>query len=198
MRRYFNKSDVEQIIEAIFNQIRKLRAAGQAEYAHDDERPFRNFEEVAEELGISREKVWAAYARKHWDGILAYIKGHRSQRESVKGRILDEILYMCLLYAMVEEDELCESIDSTDPHGPTLKKMSSMDPEKPHYEEIQLHSDVTVHLGHGAVNSISKSVDGKIDISIRVQGPPSDIESWIKHLKKVVANKEFGQVMLIP
>ena len=40
---------------------------------------------------------------KHIDGIIAYINGHESQRESITGRINDAIVYLCILRGMVEE-----------------------------------------------------------------------------------------------
>ena len=43
------------------------------------------------------------FLKKHMDGITAYIKGHKSQREDVRGRIKDAIVYLMLLWAMVEE-----------------------------------------------------------------------------------------------
>ena len=43
------------------------------------------------------------YAMKHIDGITAHIQGHTSQREPVTGRIKDAIVYLMLLWGMVEE-----------------------------------------------------------------------------------------------
>jgi hypothetical protein len=48
--------------------------------------------------------VWYTYANKHWDGVLAWINGHRSQREDIRGRILDLIVYLILLWAMVDDE----------------------------------------------------------------------------------------------
>jgi hypothetical protein len=87
----------------IFPELRRLRGAGQAEYARALENAFANFDRVAEDLEIPREKVLWTYAMKHKDGIASWINGHRSQREDVRGRIADLILYMVLLWGMVEE-----------------------------------------------------------------------------------------------
>ena len=64
---------------------------------------FANFERVGNSLDISREKALTVYLLKHIDGVMAYLKGHRSQREDVRGRIKDAIVYLMLLWAMVEE-----------------------------------------------------------------------------------------------
>ena len=41
---------------------------------------------------------------KHIDGILAFINGHKSQREDVRGRLTDVIVYLTLLWGMIDED----------------------------------------------------------------------------------------------
>ena len=43
------------------------------------------------------------YLLKHIDGITAYIEGHKSQREDVRGRITDTVVYLVLLWGMIEE-----------------------------------------------------------------------------------------------
>ena len=96
---------MQQIIqEEILPQVLKTRDAGQKEYAHDVENVFANFERIANALDTSREKVLMVYLLKHIDGISAYSKGHRSQRESFRGRITDAIVYLMLLWAMSRED----------------------------------------------------------------------------------------------
>jgi hypothetical protein len=92
------------VFDRVVEECRALRSAGQKEYAHDDARTFANFERVAERLAISREAVLLVYLEKHVDGIHSWVKGHRSQRESVKGRINDAIVI--LLRGMVEDHEL--------------------------------------------------------------------------------------------
>lgn len=93
-------------IERVFNdEIKLLYRAGQAEYAHDRENAFANFERQAEEQGITPEQVLCVFARKHWDGIVAFVRGHKSQREDVRGRINDLIVYLHLLRAMIDAGE---------------------------------------------------------------------------------------------
>lgn len=92
-------------MQQIFDECMLLREAGQKEYAHTKENALANFERVAEATGASREQVLMVYLAKHMDGIHAYIKGHRSQRESVHGRIKDAIVYLCLLDCMVIDEE---------------------------------------------------------------------------------------------
>lgn len=100
-----SKAWMMEVMDAAFAECRALREAGQKEYAHRDENSFANFERVAERLGLRREQVLLTYMEKHLDGIHAYVQGHRSQRESVRGRINDAIVYLCLLRGMVEMDD---------------------------------------------------------------------------------------------
>ena len=81
-----------------------MRAAGQKEYARKNNNAFANFERVGENLDIQREEVLLVYLLKHIDGICSFVKGHKSQREDVRGRLTDAIVYLCLLWGMIEDD----------------------------------------------------------------------------------------------
>jgi hypothetical protein len=98
------KDEVAVIMQDTFARLDKLREAGQKEYAHDEDNAFANFERVSNYLGIDREKVLWTYLQKHLDGIVAFINGHRSQRESVHGRIDDAHVYLELLRAMIIDE----------------------------------------------------------------------------------------------
>jgi len=63
------------------------------------------FNRLAEQLHMDRKQVLWVYMQKHFDGILAYINGFKSQREDVRGRIKDARLYLALLRGMIEEEE---------------------------------------------------------------------------------------------
>ena len=96
---------MEKLIQKeILPQIIKTRNAGQKEYAHNTENVFANFERVEEATDSTREKVLMVYLLKHMDGISAYVKGYKSQREDVTGRITDAIVYLMLLWAMSKDD----------------------------------------------------------------------------------------------
>lgn len=100
------QSDLNDLMEnTIFPRLRELGGAGQAEYARVEGNAFANFDRVAEAVGITREKALQVYGMKHDDGINSWINGHKSQREDVRGRIADRILYYILLWGMVEDAE---------------------------------------------------------------------------------------------
>tara|TARA_R110002020_G_scaffold85627_7_gene211236 strand:+ start:3917 stop:4168 length:252 start_codon:yes stop_codon:yes gene_type:complete len=82
-----------------------VREAGQKEYARKSNNAFGNFERVGENLNVSREKVLLVYLLKHIDGICSFVEGHKSQREDIRGRLTDAIVYLCLLWGMVEQND---------------------------------------------------------------------------------------------
>lgn len=99
------KSQVADLMAQMYEEEQSTREAGQAEYAHDTSNALANFERVAASLNLTREQVLWVYLQKHFDGIVAYINGHRSQREDVRGRIKDARVYLALFRAMVEDNE---------------------------------------------------------------------------------------------
>ena len=97
---------MEKLIQKeILPQVLKTRDAGQKEYAQDEDNVFANFERIAMAIDVDRERVLMTYLLKHIDGISAYVKGHKSQREDVRGRITDAIVYLMLLWGMDVEEQ---------------------------------------------------------------------------------------------
>ena len=92
------------LMEEILTEIKKTRESGQKEYAHDNDNVFANFERVASTLNITRETALMTYLLKHIDGVVSYTQGHKSQREDVRGRLTDIIVYTMLLWGMVDEN----------------------------------------------------------------------------------------------
>lgn len=97
------------MINEIFAKCIETRKSAHKEYAQRSEGEadyvFANFERQGTDLDIPPMKIWYVYVKKHWDGILSYINGFKLQRESVKGRIIDVIVYLCILYAWVDKKE---------------------------------------------------------------------------------------------
>lgn len=98
-------SRMTALMDRIWKEIKVTRDAGQKEYAHDKDNVFGNFERTGRDLDIEPMSVLWIFLKKHIDGITAYIKGHKSQREDVRGRIKDAIVYLMLLWAMIEKEE---------------------------------------------------------------------------------------------
>lgn len=99
------QSEMAELLKHIQQEEMEVREAGQAEYAHDSSNAFRNFEAIADYLGLDRKEVLLVYAIKHMDGIVSWVRGHTSQREDIRGRIKDLRMYLALLWGMVEEEE---------------------------------------------------------------------------------------------
>ena len=97
------QAHMHKFMDQIWSKVTKMRDSGQKEYAHTDKNVFANFDRVANLLSVNREKILMTYLLKHIDGIAAYANGHKSQREDITGRITDAIVYLCLLWAMVDE-----------------------------------------------------------------------------------------------
>ena len=89
----------------IIPAIARTRKSGGDEYARDNDNIFANFERVAEKLGSSVEDVIMTYTLKHIDGIVSHVNGEISQREDVRGRITDVIVYLSLFWAYLVKDE---------------------------------------------------------------------------------------------
>ena len=85
--------------------IQTTREQGQKEYARQANNAFANFERIGDNLSLPREEVLLVYLLKHIDGICSFVKGHKSQRENVRGRLTDAIVYLCLLWGMIDDTE---------------------------------------------------------------------------------------------
>ena len=94
-----------KLMNTIFDSILKMHKEGQKEYAHDEDNVFANFDRVANQTNADRKFVLWIYLMKHVDGIASYINGHKSQREDVRGRITDALVYLIILWAMINKDE---------------------------------------------------------------------------------------------
>ena len=96
-------SEMIKEIELIFAKVSSTHIEGQKEYAMDEDNVFANFERIAEQTGFDKKMILWIYLMKHIDGIDSYLKGHKSQREDVRGRLTDAIVYLCILWAMINK-----------------------------------------------------------------------------------------------
>ena len=99
------------LIDSILGRVKTMHTEGQKEYAMNKDNVFANFERIANQTDNSKEMVLWIYLMKHIDGIASYIKGHVSQRENVKGRLTDAIVYLCILWGMIESKEKMEALN---------------------------------------------------------------------------------------
>ena len=104
------KLHFDAYFDHMVNEVRKTRDAGQKEYAHTEDNVFANFDRIGKSIDTISDKVLMIYLLKHIDGINAHIKGHTSQREDVTGRIKDSIVYLFLLWAMIDGEKQLDAI----------------------------------------------------------------------------------------
>lgn len=103
------KAELSALIQRVFtDEIQPLFSAGNDEYAHSADNAFANFDRVAKRMGLTREHVLLVYVEKHMDGIHSWANGHKSQREDVRGRINDEVVYLLILRGMIDDAEARE------------------------------------------------------------------------------------------
>ena len=91
------------LIDDILSKVKDMHTEGQKEYAMSEDNVFANFERIANQTGQSKEMILWVYLMKHVDGIASYLRGHKSQREGVEGRLTDAIVYLCILWGMIKE-----------------------------------------------------------------------------------------------
>ena len=93
------------LIDDILLKVKDMHTEGQKEYAMTQDNVFANFERIARQTGQDKKMILWVYLMKHIDGIASYLRGHKSQREDVTGRLTDAIVYLCILWGMIEEDK---------------------------------------------------------------------------------------------
>lgn len=100
VHKFVSLDDLQWFVEGRLGEVLATFRKGQQEYAH--EHAFGNFLRTADECGLSPEMVWLVLFHKHIDGIAGYVRGYKQHREPIQGRILDAIVYLLILWGMVE------------------------------------------------------------------------------------------------
>jgi hypothetical protein len=96
--------EFDKFTEDFFDEVRRMRDTKGKEYARTTDR-FDNFNRLAAELQLPREKVWQVYFTKHWDSIRSYIDSKREfSDEKIHGRLIDAVTYLILLAGMFKEN----------------------------------------------------------------------------------------------
>jgi tRNA1(Val) A37 N6-methylase TrmN6 len=81
-----------------------MKEKGQDYTRHDPDR-LANFKRLAKDTGVDINKVWAIYAGKHWDAIMAFVKTGKVESEDIVGRLDDLHNYLYLFEAILSERE---------------------------------------------------------------------------------------------
>lgn len=99
-----NRVQMEEVMRNVFNECYRTHQVANREYATNID-ALSNFKDCAAESGITPAQNWHTLASKHWRGICSFIRGFKAQREDVRGRINDLIVYLVLLRAMIDEEQ---------------------------------------------------------------------------------------------
>jgi len=104
----------EELVEGlreICTKVIKTAEAKNKDYALEDD-AFSNFRIIGEFLNIAdpgledgKYMCWLVYFCKHFLSVLNYLRTRKVYTESIEGRIIDMIVYLAILYLMIEEDE---------------------------------------------------------------------------------------------
>lgn len=94
-------------VENLQKEIMKINEVKGEDYTRGDIDALKNFKEGAEFFGMTPYQCLGVYMKKHSDAIFNYIKtGGQSESEPIRERIKDNILYLFLLNALIEETHL--------------------------------------------------------------------------------------------
>lgn len=112
------RADFRRVVDDTWNRLNSLSTTKGAEYSGPGDNQLANFEDVARELGVTREVVLLVYLEKHMRSIKHAIAGHGPQSESIDGRIMDAIVYLVLLRCMADDGR-------TEPNDPFQVDLSA-------------------------------------------------------------------------
>lgn len=95
----------DKYINHLFEEIRVLLDRKGKDYNTNDD-VNGNFQVVADELGKKASKyfIWYVYFQKHLQALRSFIGKNKLESEGIKGRIMDLIGYLAILYTMLCED----------------------------------------------------------------------------------------------
>jgi len=103
-----NVKDLTDVVNASRERQDKLFKTKGDDYTRHDPDRLANFKRLAKDLDLDPLKVWAVYAGKHWDAIMAYIKTGKAESEPINGRIDDSHNYLYLLEGLIAERDIHE------------------------------------------------------------------------------------------
>jgi len=98
------------VVAARGRQDKILKVKGDDYTRHDPDR-LANFKRLAKDLDLPTTKVWAVYAGKHWDAIMAFLKTGVAESEPIIGRLDDLHNYLYLIEGILQ-DETDDTLDA--------------------------------------------------------------------------------------
>jgi hypothetical protein len=86
------------------DEVATMISTKNGDYASPDD-VFAGFTEVARQVNLPVEKVWAVFFSKQVRAVMAYCAGRGEEAESIESRLMDVAAYATLLSAYLETKE---------------------------------------------------------------------------------------------
>ena len=105
------KDQFDRHFTRFMDRVKTTRDSGQKEYAQQNKEVFADFIWEADTIGNTPLEVMYTFLLKHIRGVGSYIQGHKSQRESVHGRLEDICVYISLIDAYITESSEVKEVN---------------------------------------------------------------------------------------
>ena len=99
-----NTEQFNQVVDMIHKGCKEVLAMKGVDYTPDKDNRLSQFEVIAEQVGITPRQVIGVFLMKHSESILKVIRGETLMGEQLDKKIIDEMNYLCLLWAQVCEE----------------------------------------------------------------------------------------------
>lgn len=96
--------EFDKVFDDLIAECRGMRETKGPEYAGLKDR-LANFKQAAAYFGVSPLVVCGIFKNKHDQAIAAFVRGGYKGSEPIRGRIVDAIVYLALLYGLIVEAE---------------------------------------------------------------------------------------------
>lgn len=142
--------EFEILQRQLFEERLKIAAGKGKEYSGFEDR-LSNFKEEGKEMNISPLKVCHIFFNKHMRAIKSYINYEKEfSEETIRGRFLDAICYLELMYGLIYENSKTESKQSS------VTKIKS--------DIVDCNSPVMTRIYRGGMSIVCNSCMNKIKI----------------------------------
>lgn len=99
-------NDYQRVAGALLSEARAIEDSKRPAYTLGNDDVLRNFKSVAERTGLTAGQVLTVYMLKHVDSVCAALcRPDLPQAESVESRFADNINYLKLGWALLQENE---------------------------------------------------------------------------------------------
>lgn len=100
-----NREKFEQVREDLLNEAFGISKAKGKDYSRSNEDILYNFKSIGDRLDIGSVDTMMIYMMKHQDAIENFVKTKgQSESEPIRQRIIDNINYLTLLYALLIDE----------------------------------------------------------------------------------------------